>query len=361
MAKTGKTLKQALAAVDAYGKGLAKEAKADYTVGMSANAAGVAGLAGQTRALTRGLVLSEKQNSAAVQRLSARASGLSGKVSAQVAKTTGMYGAGLGSSIAGAYKPAAATAAATGQIVAGQAKAAGEQQRTAVQVAHIAMQGVAAQNASGQYALAQALQQRNIADNATVGEMTAHLYETKLQENAQWELWKKQQDYATKKADAQTKPAVLRLINEGTDIAGGAAEAWRTNRDADSLDTMNVTQEAANWATNNGYDPQGPEAALFSATLRNLGRDATGDANTPAAWTQAVTTLYSNTPGWNNWGQDALSSGQHKLTGDLWAQYNAYGVSQLPQGGVWNDFTTGLGVIGHNIAQNPGEYAPTFT
>lgn len=308
MAKGTISLGAGIKAVKTLGKQMGAEAKADYKVALSASAAGQSNLAtqrGRAQALFLG---TEAATASKLRSLTQRAKAVQRGVTAQEAATTARYGTALGASVARAYGGAAATAAAgvleaKGNVAMGGGIAAAG--KTAMQFAK--QEGMAQADAA-KYALDQALQQRTIIDNQTLASLTGQLYQTALQYNEQFKLYKREQDLAAKNAGAN-KGNITRLTTEAPGIATGAADAVRAAVDAGqnpySADsTFNIGTTAQTWAQANGYDPNGPEAQIFAATARNI----IAGQNAPYAAQAALTTLYSGAPGFEKWGAPAVNA-----------------------------------------------------
>jgi hypothetical protein len=314
MAKKTPGLRAALKVVDQLGHQMTAEADADYAVGLSASNAGQRALRKQTRGLTRDLLAGQQVQGASLSRLAREARAQKGAVSARQSATVGRYGAALGGSIANAFGVANATASGTANVLAGAAKAGHKQAKVAGTVAGIAAQGVAAQKQAAAYSMNQALQQRAIVDNQTLAGLTGQLYETALQYNMQWQMWKKQQDYAAKQAEKAngfgSKGDAQRLMQEGGAIASAAADSYRDWKAEHPDEDINVSTAAAEYAAEYNYDPAGPEVTLFSATIRNL---KSGTPYAADAYGQAMNTLFGGAKGFDQWGQAVIQGGQTQI------------------------------------------------
>lgn len=327
MGKATPGLKAALKVVDRLGKQMYAESDADYSVALSASQAGTRALSKQTRALTRDLLLSSGQNRQAVQSLAQRARAGVKQVNADQARTVNQYGAAMGASAAQQYGVADATAQAGAKVVGGMAGATKAGQRAATTVAGIAQAGVKAGVAAAQYSMNQALQQRNIIDNQTLAGLSGQLYQTALQYNMQWEMWKKQQQYAEKQAervgDPQLRADVSRLIGEGSNITVSAADAVRAYKNSDDYDPeqpIPVGEIVALWAEQAGYQPGTAEYTVGTSVIRNI---VTQGMVAPDAYAQTIETLYSTAPGWEKWGQAALDAGMSAVQLDATRAYQA--------------------------------------
>lgn len=304
MAKTPKSLKAALAATRSYGRQLSKEATADYKVAMSASLAGQLGLAKQTRGLTRDLVMGQQKNNVMLQHLADRAAASKGQVRRGIAGTTSRYGAGLGASVASQYGQATATAASNAQVQKGYAAMGRRTMSEAQTVAAIAKSGIKAQAGAADYALAQALQQRNIADNQVVGEMTADLYKQQMAFEQQKELAKYQyqlEQKRLKKEEESKYPGLNAVVNSIGDDAQNFLAWYKTNQDKF---TDNPAGAAQAWVTANIADPTEQAVAQVMATKMVSSIQANGgqidDATLQTiAHNSVMTTLGTQYPNWH--------------------------------------------------------------
>ena len=218
MAKTP-GLSQALKAVKTLQRQMGKESQADYGVAASASAAGQANLRTQTRALTRDLLAAQTGANASLSRIARSGRQQTARVAQAEGNATTRYGSALGASVASQFRPAAAVAKATGTLTRGDLAAGRAQERTSKTVAGLAKDEVAAAGESAKYALAQALEARNITDSNTIAQITGQLYQTALQSQLQWQMFKKQQAYQQKLLEKQQ----LQGLNAVTENAGQMA------------------------------------------------------------------------------------------------------------------------------------------
>jgi alkylhydroperoxidase family enzyme len=340
---SGINLKAALKVVNQLGNQLSAESTGDYSVALSALTAGQKNLSKQTRAFTRNMLLSQGQNQQALGALGARARAQSGVVSAKQAATTSRYGSALGASVAAQYKPAAAVAAGTGQVVTGQAKQGKGIGRVGETVAGIAQAGVAAQKQAAIYSMNQALQQRNIIDGQTLAALTGDLYKTAMSYNMQWDMWKRQQDYAAKQADkaggTNMKAVANALTGEAPAIGREAWAAYDAAYTAAEGDTSQIVIGgpgglAEQYATANGYAPDAPQVQLYIAGLQKMKASGVDpqDIDTTAVMSGAAQTLYGGMPGWDKYGSsitEAIASG---TTVEFQAYYGPGGAGAVPDG-----------------------------
>jgi hypothetical protein len=300
---TGISLKDAVKVINKLGRQGYKENIADYDVVMSAGAAGQANFGNQTRLLTRAMLAGQKQNRLAIAALKAKAADVSGDVQRAENKAVSRYGSGMGQAVATAFGPAQATGEAAVQNLTGAARAAGQQSKTAGVVAGIAAQGVAAQAEAAKYAFSQALMARNMVTAETMANLTGQLYQTAFQYNAQWQLWKRQQEYAEKKADAAIKPYIHRLASEAPTIAADAGDLVRQAllEPGGTIQDMDIAGAVETWMTANNYTEDDPEVGVMVKTLQYMKSSyATGNPITAGAAIQrSIDTLYGGMPGYD--------------------------------------------------------------
>jgi len=172
---------------------------------------------------------------------------------------------------------------------------------------------------------------RNIISAETVAQLEGDLYKSAIDYNMQWSLWKRQQDYARKMAEKEAGPGarntVDRLVDEGAEIATGAADAFRTERDALAADDktvkdMDITKVATAWAAENGYTADSPQFTVFIETMRILKNNP--HQGTDTAYKTAIERLYSGEKGWDKWGPAALDAGMHNIHTSLTAALSDY-------------------------------------
>jgi hypothetical protein len=310
-------LRQALAAVNSMGKQMGQERMGDYKVAASASAAGQANLARQTRALSRGLVLGQKQNAAAIGRLSDRARASQRQVANKQANSVSRYGSALAGSASSQFGQARATAKAGAQVVGGQAKAGKAMQAIAGTVAAFAGNEVAAQNAAAKYSLNQALQQRTIVDNQTLAGLTEDLYKQSLAYNAQMQMYQQQRADAAadaKKAELAQTRDTLGFLQESTPEIG----AWMQNELDTNHDTyykdgqLDIAALKDAYATHIGIDPAavapGSQDATRLDVVLGIAREVQNGADINTATTTALNTLYGGMQGWDKMAPKQLSS-----------------------------------------------------
>lgn len=346
MAKTTPGLQQALKSVRQLGRQMTRENNADYKVALSASAAGQANLAKQTQRLTRGLVLGQRQNVLAVKSLAHRARAGVAETAERQQDTVQRYGAALGASVGKSYAEARQSAESSARTTIAASRAAGRQKAIAGTVAGIAAQGVAAQQAAAEYSLNQALMARNAVSAETLAGLTGQLYQTAMEYNQQWEMWKKQQNYALKQAKKQEDKAALGIASVLPELAPQIGlEAYRALDDAEDINAVNITELTSQWATSMGYDPAGSEAGLYAATLRNLlaqGRDPT-QYDTNAALQASINQLFGRTKGWDEAYGAAVRSSVDAGTTTAFTSF--FGATQDQSGG---------GEVGNYPQSDPG-------
>jgi hypothetical protein len=311
-------LRQALAAVNSMGKQMGQERMGDYKVAGSASAAGQANLSRQTRALTRGLVLGQRQNAAAIGRLSDRARASQRQVANKQANSVSRYGSALAGSAASQFGQAKATAKAGAQVVGGQAKAGKAMQAIAGTVAGFAGQEVKAQNAAAQYSLNQALQQRTIVDNQTLAGLTEDLYKQSLAYNAQMQMYEKQRADAAadaRKAElGQTRDTLGFLQNATPEIGSWLQNEMQTNPDGLQTDgKWDPTKMKDAYAVSIGADPNNPQDQTRLNVAVGIARELANGADITTATTSALNTLYDGMPGWDRMAPKQLSAITHGI------------------------------------------------
>ena len=321
MAKKGTVpgLNAALKTVQGLGKSMNKEARADFGVAMSASRAGQANLLRQLGTSGRSLTRSLGRQQGKLTSLQAKARAAQQAVARGEQATINRYGQELGGAVHEAYGQARAYAAAGKAEVKAEVARGAANARVAGGIMGIAQQGAAAGASAAQYAMAQALQSRYAISAETVAQLTGQLYQSALQYNLEWQMWKKQQDYAEKKAGNGEKGTVTQLIEDGSKTAVDAAEAarsWVEENNGD-ISTLDVSAAIQTYAAENGYGPDDPRLAIFAETLRNMKRGQ----NAGAAWRSAIQTLYSNVPGFDRWGEAALAAGQSAFDTAVHAAY----------------------------------------
>lgn len=314
MAKKATTpgLRKALAQVDKLGRQMTREADADYAIAAGGVAAGQQNLSRQTRALTRDLLLGNKQNAAAIDSLRARAAGLSSSVAGTQSRTTSRYGSALGESVSNAFAGARGQAAA-GEITAkASSRASLAIARTAGTVAGIAQAGVKAQGAAAAYSLNQALQQRAIVDNQTLAQLTGDLYSQAIQYNTQLALYERQRADARRDAKKAEEAANTQLLDSTVSIltsAGPKVYAWLNDRNNLKTDPetglIDITATLAEFQTDMALNPTvGPngepsiDSTMVSMATVALQGMRAGDG-IDAGFYSGLDTLYSSMEGWD--------------------------------------------------------------
>jgi len=307
-------LRKALKAVEQLGSQMTAEADADYAVALSASRAGQAGLAAQTRGLTRDLLSGQVKANASLSKLARTARAQKNVVASHQQNTVRRYGTALGESISQSYSVARAGAKGTAKIVGGQAKQSKGLTKTASTVAGIAQMGVAAQASAAKYSLNQALQQRAIIDNQTLAGLTGSLYQSALQYNAQMAMYEKQR--ADAKADAaEAAEQSTALATNWLTTKGGEMGAWLdglrgTGQYVDPETGEFSVQKALaayieEYALNPEVNPN--DANTIAVMSAALGKMKDGLAPTTAL-AEAANELYSSLPGWDKVGPNVLGA-----------------------------------------------------
>lgn len=302
--RTGISLKDGLAANRAARRAGFKENTADYDVAMSANTAGAGNLSRQLSRLGKGLAGANARTETSLARQVAAAKAASRRTTAAEGKTVRAYGTALAGTAHDAFAPAAARSAAD----VAKARAAATQGATVSRlggiVAGIAAEGATAQQAAGEYALAQAYAARNALTASDFAQLQGDLYKTAYGYQQQWELWKKQQDYAEKQAKKEGVKGVGRLANEAPTIMDATAARLQELRDQATdtnhpITNMDVTATATQIAQENGWEPGSAQYALIVKTLlqvKNAGANG-GSMNIGDAFNSAIDILYAGKEG----------------------------------------------------------------
>lgn len=295
---SGSGLHAAVKAVQAYGKEMNQERKGDYRVAAGAVAAGQANLAQQVGRAQKHLTKVDKRSVARLTSLTKQAKAVRRGVEASQADSVSRYGSALGQSVASQYGPARAAGKAAVMLAKGNLQQGKAGQKIGKDLGRTARAGVAAVEASANYALAQALQQRTIVDNQTLAQITGQLYNTALQQDQAIALEKMQENsqlkiaklgYRHDKKMQQLTFAHDELMQQyqfSHDDATAAAlvesqkEIAKYNYTLKDQEVAKQNQSAANQldaiATNHGIEyAQGLQAAWLAADDADQGSPAT--------------------------------------------------------------------------------------
>jgi hypothetical protein len=314
MAKQSGTLKAGLAAAKKLQGQMADQRKAEYKTAASALRAGSQNLANQTQVFGRQLVIETGKNQAALAAIAARGSRQSGVVARGEARARTAYGSAMGGVVGQAFSTARTSAAQTGKLSEAGQRFGNVEKMTAQGATQIAQAGVQATQAAAKYALAQALAAKTMVDNQTIANLEGSLYQTALQYNEQWKMWKKQQNYAAKQAaGSQMSQTVNTLTNEAPQLG---VDAWKLYRDqyaaaGNDPSGIDVNKAVTDWASHAGYAADGPEAAVMRSALQKMiatGVGPNGGIDTTQVMTQAVQTVYGGLPGWDKYGAPLLNA-----------------------------------------------------
>lgn len=222
MGKGTPGLRQALKAITSFQSGLNAETDADYAVALSALTAGRKNISKQTRALSRDLLSGQTKSVASLNKLAKTARAQKGVVAGQEDATVSRYGTALGASVHSQYGVARAAAAGTGKLLTGTAKAGKATAKTAGTIIQLAKTGNRAQQAAAKYALAQAMQQRNIATNESVAAMMSQVYTQAIAFENQKALLEYQYELEQKKIaaeEAKSYPGLQVVVDSAADTA----------------------------------------------------------------------------------------------------------------------------------------------
>jgi hypothetical protein len=353
--KPSATLRSALASAEKSRGASNAETVADYGVASSAVMAGSAGLAKQMsriQAVTHGV---DRRTVRGVAKLSDKARQLQRRTIAEQNRISQNYGGAFGGSAALEFYGARARAGAGARSAEANVRLGVDQAKVGQLAAGIAQSGVVAGQAAASYALAQAMQSRFMVTNDTIAQLEGQLQQTALQYNLQLRNQKQAQQAAEDAATGSDKNAVKGLIQDGSTIAtsiGTFVQNYKEGEYADSLGRVafdnqakfNVTQAVQVWATQQGYDPAGPEALLATYMLRSMQQGV----NAGDAFKTAARTLYGNSPGFDKWGNPALDSVSSAVGAGGIVQSTLKDVlakgGELPAavgGGEWHPYTPG--------------------
>ena len=327
-----RALKAGIKATNQTAKSMHREALADYNVALGASNAGIRNLMRQQGRAERNLdaTLGNVANRQAI--LSRKAQQSARAVRSKQAAAVNQYGAALGASISQSF------AGARTQGRAGVMEATGQQRegagilaagRTAVK---IASQGTAAQKQSAAYALDQALQQRNIADNQIIAQVQGQLYQTALQSQLQWDEFKKQQQYLQHQQDKQA----LQGLSQVTATAGPAAFEVKTAL-MDGQDPATAVKNVMH-----GYgvdDPADPRYQLVMAAAIDMSKNNADPTN---AIQTATDNLYGSYKGYDKI-QQATSTA---LAQGVLASAHSYNLNTQADAAAYaygNDYTGFMG------------------
>ena len=357
-------LRRALRKVDVLRAQLNAETDADYAVALSALGAGNANLRRQLGRIEGAVDASLLTQQRGLRRNLRQARAGQRNVRASQARAVNAYGAALGASAARQFAPAAATAAAGTATARGAARAGRSQQRIADVVQGIAAEGASAQASAAKYALAQAMQARNTLSAETIAGLTGQLYQTALQYQQQWDLWKRQQDYARKQAEKTGSEDLKRLAEVLPDeLPQIGLEAWQLYDEAYATDkNVNAPALMQAYADKYGYTPQDPQYQVFAATVRKMVGQEPQDIDTSALLTQSVRTLYGGEKGWEKVEDDMLGSIRSGTTTAFQGYYGPGGPGRPTpltlSTDVWTEPGTGGGIL-EDVA-NFGSWAYAF-
>jgi hypothetical protein len=341
-------LKRALAAIDTYGGQMHREAMGDYKVTLSALSAGQRNLSNQLGRYQRDLAGANAGANRSLGRLTAAAKANQRQVQTRQNAAVRAYGSGLGSAISRQFAGARAqgTAGVMQQQGAGQAFGAGlAAGATAV---GITREGASMQKQAAKYAMAQALQQRNIVDNSTLAQLTGDIYKSQLQELQAEKLAKYQYDLTQKAANKKE----LAGINQAVPAVAADVRDSLSFLDAhkDEITSDNVATQALAWAKGAIVDPAEQQAAAATAANVWKGVLANNGGTIPADWTMDSSQIQSIVHSSLMQQYPQYAGAWDTVDGYLSASYLGQGVGGSTGGGTsWtlpDDFGKGLGALG---------------
>jgi len=310
-------LKEGLKTIGVLGKQMGKERMADYNVALSASFAGSAGLARQISRLEKNtLGVTNRFVTRSLGREVAQARALRGRTRSGEKEQSVRYGKALGDYAGTVFRPAQVQARSNLQVQGALARQGATGVAVGRDAARMAQQGAVAQQGAAAYALAQALQQRTIVDNETLASLTGQMYQSALEYNMQWEMWKKQQEYAAKQAEKEadlSKEDVLHLGERVPDLANSVFNHIQEAREK-SAGPINLAQVIQSWAEQNAITDEG-ELAVATAIARNIKADMTPSA----AAAKAIEDIYGGTKGYQKFGPElaaGVESGTMAIRGE---------------------------------------------
>lgn len=287
MAKATKGLRSQIAEIRAGQRAMNKEAGVEYGVTKSANKAGVANLNAQLGRINRQLQGTTKRTTKNVAHLTQRAKEVERQTRAKQDAAVSRYGTSLGGSVNQQFQTAEATSAAGVQSLRGARSVAARGANMAEGVMGIAAQGAKAQKASGDYALAQALQARYQVSAETAFQAEQDLRLEQLQFEHQKELAKFQAKLDSAEA-AGGVPGVTTAVSAAAGSAGDLMELMhKPITAADGTKTYLTGAEAANtYITNAGIQDPNEQAMIRSMAAKMWNQGAGWTENESGEWEQ---------------------------------------------------------------------------
>lgn len=310
-AKTKQYVKRGERLIDRLGQQMDRETQADYRITRSAGRAAAANLARQTNRINTQSDRLVAKNQDALNRIVERAAAGRRSTKAAESKAADLYGSAMSGQIGQQFAVAGATARAGAQQAQAAQVAGQGAMKTQDTVTKIGNQGVAAVNAAARYAYNQALASRNAITAETLANLEGNLYQSAMQYQMQWDMWKKQQQYAQKQADkqqvAQTRATVDYLTNQGGDIQAWAANPDNYVKGDDGQIDVGATVQA--YAKAYGLDPSiNPQDQTALAVMKGTLAGIRNGQSADAAMSNTVDTLYGSMPGWDRLGGSVMSS-----------------------------------------------------
>lgn len=295
-----------------YRRGLA-ENEYEYGLTMNANEAAAANQAAALSTYALGATGIDRSAVRGLRSQVRAAKRGSRKTAAAEAASVRRYGSAMGSTASNAFAGARARSAAgiakavaaRTQGAAGSAALAGAQD--------IAQRGVDAQQAAGEFAIAQAFQARNAISAETFATLQGDLYKTALDYQYQWDLWKKELDATNKAADKEEVQGVKRMAAEIPTIMDAMSEVGQELRDKGTFGDATAASVATEVASRLGYEIGSPEWTYIQTMAVNyvqLGKAGEKHILGQSA-TAAINTLYADAKGFNKdggWGDKLRSS-----------------------------------------------------
>lgn len=323
---SNKSLRAALKTVKTYGNQINAEAKADYKVAMSATGAGQRNLMKQTRALTREALGTYSKTNQRLAGLGDRATQFRSQEKRAEDRVTRQYGSALSGSVQQSYSTARTAEAGTGKLQKATLRQGLAGAKTAASAMKIAKQGVRAGKQASAYELAQALQQRYIANNSDIAQMTSALYQAELQAQASFDLWKKQQQYTAKQTEKTQLAGLEGVADDLTPAVYDAMQKYVANGKDVSLETA-TKNIAEQYSIAQGTD----EYAFLQKAISVMRTQGSSPAD---ALYSIFQNAYSGAHGWDKIAQplqDQITAGQYARQ-DYWVAHQ----TEEPYSGYFN-------------------------
>jgi hypothetical protein len=246
----------------------------------------------------------------------------------EMADLRGQFGAALTGQIQKSYM-AAKQEAGEGVLV---AKSQGQQYQTGKNtlkgVLSIFKSGEQAQAAAFAVAKAQQVQEQTNASDSQTAAFAQQLMMAKLQHQWAVQDWKRQNGLVQGANGGD--PAISSVINQGTDISVGVGDYVRSIATEPGFEDMTAKDMAEGYFGTSIYSPDSPEGQVITRMFVGIKQGK----NAGEAFGDTMNSLYSGLPGWDKWGDKALSQAQQ---GIQIATSQAFEQSREDAGYEWRD------------------------